>query len=156
MARGIPLTPEQKAKCREVYAAQGSYRAAARAVGCDDKTAKVVCGMPVTTGETAESAAPAAGRTAQGRFAPGHAPMGGGSVSGTRARRAMVLASISDEEAKAVMRALVDAALAGDASAAVKALGYLIGAPDAETESETVAAEFTIGSAALKAKVEAA
>jgi hypothetical protein len=68
----------------------------------------------------------------------------------------MVLASISDEEAKAVMRALVDAALAGDASAAVKALGYLIGAPDAETESETIAAEFTIGSAALKAKVEAA
>lgn len=153
MARGTPLTPAQKATCREVYAAQKSYRAAAKAAGCSVNAAIAACSSPVTTGTNGNEQT---GRTPTGQFAPGHAPMGGGSVSGTKARRALVLASISDEEAKAVMRALVDAALAGDASAAVKALGYLIGAPDVETDTAAPSAEFTIGSAALKAKVEAA
>lgn len=153
MARGTPLTPAQKATCREVYAAQGSYRAAAKAAGCSVNAAIAACSPPTTNGAPRDEHSE---RTPTGQFAAGNPGGPGGSVSGTRARRALVLASISDDEAKAVMRALVDAALGGDASAAVKALGYLIGAPDAEAETETVGAEFTIGSAALKAKVEAA
>lgn len=153
MARGTPLTPEQKAKCREVYEAEGSYRAAAKAAGCSVNAAIAACSSPLVNGANGNEQTE---RTPTGQFAPGNSGGPGGSTSGTRARRALVLASISDDEAKAIMRALVDAALGGDASAAVKALGYLIGAPDAEAEPETAAAEFTIGSAALKAKVEAA
>src|SRR5919109_2559853 len=81
----------------------------------------------------------ASGRDAKGRFAPGN-PGGPGNPFARRTAelRREFLAEASGEDLRAVCRALLERAKAGDVAAAKLALSYLMGKPERAVDPDTL------------------
>jgi hypothetical protein len=79
------------------------------------------------------------GRDAKGRFAPGNAGGPGNPFARRTAElRREFLAEASGDDLRAVCRALLERAKAGDVAAAKLALGYLVGKPDKPVDPDTL------------------
>src|SRR5205807_3276838 len=91
----------------------------------------MICPIKTFHGRTVMTIATDAGRTKDGRFAPGRSGNPAGRPKGARNRATLFREALREGEAETLIRALVDRALAGDAVALRFCVDRLVAKPRA-------------------------